>query len=161
MKIGIIADTHIPHVAPRLPSEIYDAFKGMDLILHAGDLTELSVLEELRKSADAQAVYGNMDEPEVRKLLPAKRIINVGRFTIGLTHGYGPPFNLINTVKREFSQKVDVIVFGHSHSPVNKVRDGILFFNPGSPTDKIFARYNSYGILTIGDKIKGKIVRLK
>ena len=55
---------------------------------------------------------------------------------------------------------MDVIVFGHSHSPVNELRDGILFFNPGSPTDKIFAKYNSYGILTINKEIKGEIIRL-
>lgn len=161
MKIGVISDTHIPQVAPRIPQEIYNVFKGIDLILHAGDLTEISVLGELKKLAETQAVYGNMDEPDVRKILPVKRIIEVGKFTIGLIHGNGPPFNLISKVRKEFFQKVDVIVFGHSHSPVNEVREGILFFNPGSPTDKTFAKYNSYGLLTIDDGIKGEIVQLK
>ena len=161
MKIGVISDTHISREKPHLPDVIYNAFKDVDLILHAGDLVGISVLDELKKLAETQAVYGNMDGPKVRKVLPEKRIIKAGKFTIGLTHGHGPPFNLIDRVKREFTEKVDVIVFGHSHSPINEARDGILFFNPGSLTDKIFARYNSYGILTINDEIKGKIVRVK
>jgi hypothetical protein len=162
MRIGVLSDTHIPRVATRLPEEIYNVFKDVDMILHAGDLIDMSVLNTLEKMAETQAVHGNMDESEVLKALPAKRLINVGRFKIGLVHGYGAPFNLINTVKKEFIQKkVDVIVFGHSHSPVNEVRDGILFFNPGSPTDKIFARYNSYGILTVGHEVKGEIIKLK
>jgi len=160
MKIGIISDTHIPRAATGLPPEICTAFKGVDLILHAGDLVEISVLDELKKIAKTEAVCGNMDEPEIRKSLPQKRIISAEGFKIGLTHGYGSPFRLIDTVKKEFPQKVDVIVFGHSHLPVNELRDGILFFNPGSPTDKIFAKYNSYGILTVNKEIKGKIVRL-
>lgn len=161
MKIGVISDTHIPNAAQRLPGEIYKAFKDVDLILHAGDLVEISVLDELKKLADVEAVHGNMDTAEVLKLLPLKKVIKAGEFTIGLTHGYGPPFNLINKVKKEFSRNIDAIVYGHSHSPVNEVRDGVLFFNPGSPTDKIFARYNSYGMLTIDNEIKGEIIRLK
>ena len=160
MKIGVISDTHIPHAASKLPDAIYSAFKDADLILHAGDLIEMPVLNELNKLAKTEAVYGNMDGPLIQKLLPAKKIINVGDFKIGLAHGSGAPFNLINKLKNEFQERVDVIVFGHSHSPVNELRDGILFFNPGSPTDKIFAKYNSYGILTINKEIKGEIVRL-
>ena len=160
MKIGVISDTHIPRAASKLPDAIYSAFKDADLILHAGDFIEMPVLNELNKLAKTEAVYGNMDSPLIQNSLPAKKIINVGDFKIGLTHGSGTPFNLINKVKGEFQERVDVIVFGHSHSPVNELRDGILFFNPGSPTDKIFAKYNSYGILTINKEIKGKIIRL-
>lgn len=161
IKIGVLSDTHIPHAAPRLPDEIYKAFKGVDMILHAGDFVDISVLDELKKLAETKGVCGNMDTDKILKELPSKRIINTGKFTIGLFHGYGPPFNLINRVKGEFTEKVDVIVYGHSHSPVNVVKDGILFFNPGTPTDKIFARYNSYGILTINDTVEGRIVKIK
>lgn len=161
IKIGVISDTHIPLAASKLPDEVQVAFRGVDLILHAGDLVELSVLDILNKLAETHAVWGNMDGPEVRKALPEKRIMKVGKFMIGLIHGCGPPFNLIKSVINEFSQKMDIIVFGHSHSPVNEVRDGTLFFNPGSPTDKTFAKYNSYGILTMTDEVKGEIIRLK
>ena len=63
-------------------------------------------------------------------------------------------------VKGEF-EDVDVIVFGHSHTPLNEVEEGVLFFNPGSPTDKVFAPYNSIGILHVDKKIKGEIIRLE
>ncbi len=160
MKIGVLSDTHIPKVCADLPAEIVKAFKDVDLILHAGDLVEMKVLNQLQKLAETKAVRGNMDEPELQNVLPEKEIIKVNGFTIGLTHGYGPPANLIDCVKNEFPEKVDVIVFGHSHSPVNEKRGGILFFNPGSPTDKIFAKYNSYGMLTIDNSIKGDIIKI-
>ena len=75
MKIGVISDTHIPRAAQKIPDEIYNAFRDADLILHAGDLLNISVLEELNKIAKTEAVYGNMDEPEVQRSLPMKRII--------------------------------------------------------------------------------------
>lgn len=160
MKIGVISDTHIPRACPKLPAKIIEAFEDADMILHAGDLVEIKVLRDLEKLANTTAVYGNMDEPEVHRLLHEKEIIKVGGFTIGLIHGYGPAANIIDRIKGEFAEKVDAIVFGHSHVSVNLIKDGILFFNPGSPTDKIFARSNSYGILTVADEIKGEIIRI-
>lgn len=161
MRIGVLSDTHIPRACSNIPGEVLSVFKDVDLILHAGDLVEMRVLNELRKLAKTKAVYGNMDEPELRKALREKEVIKVRGWTIGLVHGYGPPANLINCVESEFMGKVDAIVFGHSHSPVNEMKGGILFFNPGSPTDNIFAKYNSYGILTIRDTIKGDIIKIK
>jgi putative phosphoesterase len=162
MKIGVLSDTHIPRTASKIPDEIYSAFKDVDLILHAGDLTEMPVLDELKKLARTEAVRGNLDSCDVQKALPEKRIIKAGRFLIGLIHGYGAPFSVMAAVKKEFSKEsVDVIVFGHSHSAINETRGGILFFNPGSPTDKIFAKYNSYGILTVNNKIKGELIKIK
>jgi len=160
-RIGVISDTHIPIAAQKLPAEIYKAFKGVDLILHAGDLVDISVLKDLNKLAQTQAVHGNMDSLEVQKELPAKRIVKVGKFSIGLIHGFGSPFNLMNRIKGEFTEKVDAIVYGHSHSFVNEVHEGILYFNPGSPTDKIFARHNTYGVLDLEETIKGRIVKLR
>lgn len=161
MRIGVLSDTHIPRACSDIPAEILNAFKGVDLILHAGDLVEARVLKELEKLAKTKAVYGNMDNSELRKALHEKEIIKVKGFSIGLVHGCGPSANLINYVKDEFPEKVDAIVFGHSHSPVNETKDGILFFNPGSPTDKVFAKYNSYGMLTITDSVKGDIIKIK
>jgi len=160
MKIGVLSDTHIPRAAADIPKRIYEEFKDVDLILHAGDLVELDILEKLKKIAPVRAVHGNMDSKEVSSVLPEKDIIEVGdKFRIGLMHGRGSPRNLIGLVKTQFNN-VNVIVFGHSHSPVNEVQNGILFFNPGSPTDKIFASYNSFGILEVNDTIKGRIIRL-
>lgn len=162
MKIGVISDTHISGSADEIPSQIYDHFSGVDLILHAGDLLELRVLRELERIAKVKGVYGNMDLPEVRKSLPFKEIINAGKFKIGLTHGLGPPIGLRRRVKKVFrGDEVDVIVFGHSHLPLNLMEKGILFFNPGSPTDRIFAPYRSCGILVVDSEVKGRIIRLK
>lgn len=157
--IGVLSDTHIPKAALALPEIIYEKFRGVDLILHAGDLIEIGVLEKLRAAAPVRAVCGNMDMHEVRAELPEKDIVEVEGFRIGLVHGYGPPGNIIDTVSKEF-KNVDVIVFGHSHSPISQKIKKTLFFNPGSPTDKIFAPYNSFGMLEVGEEITGRIIRL-
>jgi putative phosphoesterase len=103
-----------------------------------------------------------MDSMEVRKALPKREIIQIDNLRIALTHGWGNPQRLIPLLKEDFKkEKVNAIVFGHSHYSINEVKDGILFFNPGSPTDKIFSPYNSYGILEIvNNNIKGWIVRI-
>lgn len=162
MKIGVISDTHISDAAESLPKEIMRAFKNVDMIIHAGDFIDSSVLDKLKSVCkDIKVVYGNMDTPEVKKNLPEKEIIKVGNFKIGLMHGYGHPSGLIDLLTNIFKDdNVDIIVFGHSHSPVNEKRGNILYFNPGSPTDKMFAAYNSYGIIEINDKIKAKIVKI-
>ena len=160
MRIGIISDTHIPRACPSLPAKVIKAFDGVDLILHAGDLVEIKVLRDLEKIAKTTAVYGNMDEPEVRNVLREKEIIKIGGFIIGLIHGSGPASNITNYVKNQFTEKIDAIVFGHSHVPLNETKNGVLFFNPGSPTDRIFTKYNSCGILTVTDKIKGEIIKI-
>ena len=159
MKIGVISDTHIPANAEEIPRKILEDFKGVELILHAGDLVELYVLDTLKEIAEVKVVFGNMDTPRVRKALPQKEIIEIKNFKIGLVHGWGAPDQLREVVRKEF-RDVDVIVYGHSHSPLNESIEDVLFFNPGSPTDKVFAPYNSYGILEIDDTIRGEIIRL-
>lgn len=155
-----MSDTHIPRVAGDLPSQIYDEIKNVDMILHAGDFVEKEVYDNLKKLKDLKAVCGNMDSSELHHILNSKEIITVGKFTIGLIHGYGAPADIIETVNGEFGS-VDAIVFGHSHAAVNMTKNGILFFNPGSPTDTIFATTNSYGILEITDKkMEGRIIKL-
>lgn len=160
MKILVLSDTHIPRVAQDLPGIVYDEARKADMILHAGDFVDAEVLEKLKKLKPVTAVYGNMDSVELRRALKPKEVITVGRYRIGLIHGYGAPKDLMNTVRSEFGA-VDAIVFGHSHTAVNTTDNGILFFNPGSPTDTIFASANSYGILDVTDtKIEGKIIML-
>lgn len=162
MKIGVISDTHIPEAAGELPKVIRERFKEMGMILHAGDLLDLSLLEELKSICrDVRAVSGNMDRQEVKEKLPRKEIIKIGKFTIGLMHGWGNPKNLMDLANSVFKNDgVDVIIFGHSHSPLNEKHGNILYFNPGSPTDKIFAPCNSFGIIEITDKIEAKIIKI-
>jgi putative phosphoesterase len=159
-KILVLSDTHIPRAAHDLPKEVYEAIGTVDMILHAGDFVERDLFHKLSALKETKAVYGNMDPKELRDILNPKDVIRIGRFKIGLIHGYGPPRELISMTRQQFSG-VDAIVFGHSHAATNIVKDGVLFFNPGSPTDKIFAAYNSYGILEVGDKsIEGRIIKI-
>lgn len=162
MKIGVISDTHIPERAKDIPAKILEGLKGVDMILHAGDLANLSVIDRLKKVCkDVRSVQGNMDPQEVKDKLPQKLIIPVGKFKIALMHGYGSPAGLPELLTKVFKDDfVDAIVFGHSHIPMNEVREKILFFNPGSATDKIFSSYNSYGILEVNEIIEGRIIKV-
>ncbi|MFC1675368.1 metallophosphoesterase family protein [Candidatus Omnitrophota bacterium] len=162
MIIGVISDTHINRKSITLPAAVSEAFKGVDMIVHAGDLVDLSVLDALRSICkEVKSVWGNMDPNQVRAKLPEKEIISAGRFKIGLMHGRGNPACLVELLTQEFKDdSVDLIIFGHSHSPFNEKIGDVLFFNPGSATDKIFAPYNSVGIIEAGDKLKARIVKI-
>ena len=158
MKIGIISDTHLNIPDNRLEKIVEDYFHDVDLILHAGDMVELEVLDVFR-GKKVYAVSGNMDPGSVREVFPDKRILEIEGRRVGLIHGWGSPFGLEEKVMQEFDN-VECIVYGHTHRAMNDVRDGILLFNPGSPTDQRFAKHNSVGILDIGKEIVGKIIDL-
>jgi hypothetical protein len=157
MKIGVIADTHLYH--QEMPSRVLLALEGVDLLLHAGDILELKVLEELQQIAPTKAVVGNMDLAEVRETLPAKLVFEAEGRKIGLIHGWGGPPGITRRIRPEF-EEVDVIVFGHTHTVYNRVEEGIYFFNPGSPTDRMFTQVNSVGILDLEEEIAGRIILL-
>lgn len=161
MKIGVISDTHIPDRCAHLPEKILKSFKDVDLIVHAGDLVDLCVLDELNISkAKLIVVAGNMDQAAVRDKYPPKQIFEVLGFKIGLMHGNGAPANLIKLLKDAFkTDKPDLIIFGHSHQAMNELIDGVLFFNPGSATDYI-AQNCTFGIIEINDKINAKILKV-
>ncbi len=162
MKIGVISDTHIPTQANALPAVILDAFREVDMIIHAGDIVDLSVLEELKGVCPkVRAVWGNMDPYEVRGKLPEKEILEISGHRIGVMHGWGHPKGLIEVMAEAFKgDDVEMVIFGHSHNAVNKKSGGVIYFNPGSPTDKSLTDCNSYGIIEIDDAIHGKIVKI-
>ncbi|MBU1753585.1 metallophosphoesterase, partial [bacterium] len=165
MRIGVTSDTHIPVRGHSLPAILIQEFSNVDLILHAGDILTMDVLRELEKLAPVKAVYGNMDKPETSEQLQQKMIIEVESVKIGLFHGSGSKIGLASRIKKEFSNNttpiVDCIVYGHTHVPECRFEDNILFFNPGSPTDTVFAPYRSFGIIEVnGNKIKGKLITI-
>ncbi|MFQ5952056.1 MAG: metallophosphoesterase family protein [Candidatus Omnitrophota bacterium] len=162
MKIGIIADTHIPTTATKIPSKVCEYFKDCDLIIHAGDLVEMWVIDELEKIAETKAVWGNMDGPGIRERLPEKIQFEAEGKTIGVVHGRGPASKVAKKIKEEFDKKPDIVIFGHSHVPFNETIDGTLYFNPGSSTDRVFTPYRSFGIIEIeGDKVSAEIIKLE
>ena len=159
MKVGVLSDTHVPSIVQSLPSVIFDIFRGVDLILHAGDIVELSVLDELRTISPVEAVAGNMDDSEVLARLPQKKLLTLGRYRVGLIHGKYKMDLQKEMIRKEFD-RVDLIVYGHSHTPFWGQIDGVYFLNPGSPTDKRHAPYNSVALLEIGDELAAEIIRI-
>ncbi|MCU0652376.1 MAG: metallophosphoesterase [Candidatus Omnitrophica bacterium] len=162
MRIGVISDTHIPDRASQIPAQILEDFKNVDMVIHVGDLVDLVVLDQLRSVCkNVVAVWGNMDPYEVREQLTEKEIIKAGSHRIGVMHGFGSPGRLIEFLTEKFkNDAVDIIIFGHSHLPCNEKRGDILFFNPGSPTDKIFSAVNSYGMIEVNDTVEAKIIEI-
>jgi len=133
--VGVISDTHVPDRARRIPERVFKVFEDVDFIVHAGDLVQLSVIDELERLAPVLVVYGNMDGPEVRGKLPKLDLFKVFDWRIGVTHN---PAAYLGTRKmREIvaANGFNVLVYGHTHSSNIKWEKGILFINPGSPTN--------------------------
>ena len=151
MKIGVVSDTHVTSFAD-VPDRILLALAEVDLIIHAGDFVTKDVLDGLKRLGEVKAVWGNMDSGELKRILPEKELLLIEGKRIGITHGSGSPYGIEDRVSKMF-EDVDVIVYGHSHQSKNEVKKGILFFNPGQ------AR-NSFGILTVGEQIRGEIINL-
>jgi putative phosphoesterase len=133
-------------------------FRDVEKILHAGDFVDWSVSEYLSSLKELIAVCGTMDPPNIRKAFPPKRVIELKGFQIGLIHGGGSPFGIESRIREEFGE-VNAIVYGHTHTPTNHQVRGILFFNPGSPT-RSFNDRGTLGILHIGEKIEGEIIKI-
>ena len=149
MRIGVVADTHVGELLPRLPQEVLDLLEGVDLILHAGDISEPAVLDELGELAPVVAVRGNHDDVPGLGHLPREAVVRAGDARIGLTHGSrrtavelpagllslvaGRPVLLgfATTMVRRF-RDVDCVVVGHLHMPIDTVIDGVRVFSPGA-----------------------------
>lgn len=151
MRIAVLADTHVNKLE-YLPKKIIDALSTVDLIIHAGDFTDVQLLKGLTQLKEVKAVHGNMDSGELKAVLPVKEIVETENKRIGITHGSGAPWGIEERVRKMFeSDRIDIIVYGHSHRPQNKVINDILFFNPGKAAD-------SFGILTIDGEVEGEII---
>ncbi len=151
MRIAMLADTHVNTIED-LPQKIIDALSSVDLIIHAGDFTDIQLLRDLEALGNVKAVQGNMDSSELKAVLPTKEIVEIKNKRIGITHGSGSPWGIEERVRKVFeADRIDIIVYGHSHQSQNKVIKDILFLNPGKATD-------SFGILTIDGGVKGEII---
>jgi putative phosphoesterase len=151
MRIAVLADTHA-NKFEYLPKKVIDALYTVDLIIHAGDFTDIQLLKELQQLTEVKAVYGNMDSRQLKCVLPIKDIVETKDKRIGITHGSGAPWGIQERARKVFeSDRIDIIVYGHSHRSQNKVINGILFFNPGKAAD-------SFGIITIDGEAKGEII---
>ncbi|MFZ5633893.1 MAG: metallophosphoesterase family protein [Bacillota bacterium] len=162
MKIAVISDTHFREKESWLPPEVEKILGGIGFIVHCGDFETYFAYEKMKEMGRLTAVCGNMDTPRIREILPARLVFEAAGYKIGVTHGDGPPAGIEDRVAAQFPEKVDVILFGHSHQPQNQVRNGVLFFNPGSPTDRRFAPFNSFGIIGLTENgVRGEILKLE
>jgi putative phosphoesterase len=169
MRIGLVSDTHIPQAQRELPPELLEALKGVDLILHAGDIYLTSVLDDLQRIAPVLAARGDDDYGSTLTdgRVKNKHVINVDGKTLWLVHER-PSYLLSSWWQEKYAPQQpdyvnpDIIIFGHEHRVVMEETKGFLFVSPGSPT---FLNYlhglGTLGILdTNSGKVDVKIVRL-
>ncbi|MDH5298551.1 MAG: YfcE family phosphodiesterase [Desulfobulbaceae bacterium] len=156
-RIGILSDTHLSAPSDTFRARAANCFAGVSMILHAGDLTELSVLDVFQ-GVEVHAVHGNMCSAETLHALPAGLTIRVGNFTIGLVHRMGNSYDFEDRLIEIFPE-ADCIVYGHTHRPVCHCLGQVLYLNPGSFSGT--GRHGApatYGIIEVGDReLRGSI----
>jgi uncharacterized protein len=158
VKIGVISDTHLSGYDERLKEIVKEHFGDADIIIHAGDLVDLRVLD-IFAGFEVRAVCGNMDYPSVKEKIPEQLLFEIQGFKFGVVHGWGAPEGIEERILAKMGE-LDCIIYGHTHMPACHRSAGVLFFNPGSPTDKRFAAYRSIGILEIDKGVAGRIINL-
>ena len=151
MVLAVISDTHMPRGGRRLPDACVERLRAADAILHAGDLMELAVLEQLQAlGPPVHAVRGNVDSSELQARLPLMRTVEAAGVRIGMVHDAGSATGRLERMRCRFPD-AQAVVFGHSHIPLHEQREGFQIFNPGSPTERRRARAHTMGIATIAD----------
>jgi putative phosphoesterase len=161
-RIAVIADTHMPRGARRLPDACVAALAAADLIVHAGDFTGPEALAEVRSfRPPVIAVHGNVDAPEIRADLPERTTFEAGGATVAVIHDAGPSRGRLGRMRRAFPE-ADAVVFGHSHMPLHESAEGFQIFNPGSPTERRRAPAHTMGMALAEDgQIRFELVELR
>jgi putative phosphoesterase len=151
MKLIVISDTHIPERTKKLPEQLISEIKNSDGVIHAGDFTSYRFYEELQAlNNNFYAVKGNMDDFNITKNLPQKLKINIEGKMIGIMHGYGAPYGLEDILLKNFeNEHIDILIFGHTHKSLWTKKNNVYILNPGTPTDYIFAKEQTYAVLSI------------
>lgn len=151
MLIAVISDTHMPRGARRLSDGCVERIAVADLLLHAGDFCTLEVLRELEAiGPPVTGVHGNVDSPELRRLLPEERIVEAAGARIAMIHDAGPRIGRLERMRRRFGERADVVIFGHSHLPLHQqAGDGFQILNPGSPTERRRAPGHTMGLIRV------------
>ncbi|MFE9693370.1 metallophosphoesterase family protein [Micromonospora sp. NPDC005806] len=137
MELLVVADTHVPKRARDLPAPLWTAIDAADVVLHAGDWVDVSLLDALAARARRLVgVYGNNDGPELRARLPEVARVELAGLRVAVVHETGPKTGREARCAARFPD-CDLLVFGHSHIPWDSVAPGGLrLLNPGSPTDR-------------------------
>jgi len=160
-RVAVISDTHLPRGTRRLPARCVELCTGTDLLLHCGDVCELGVWEMLaRLGPPVAGVHGNMDDPELKELLPAQRIVEVEGSRIGMVHIPGPAAGRARRLRALFPD-CDAIAYGHTHAPEATQDEGVWILNPGSPTERRTSPAHAMLVLEVdGGAVRPTLVRL-
>jgi putative phosphoesterase len=151
LHVALVSDTNAPRFWKRMPERVAEELDGVDLILHAGDVCEPSVLDELAALAPVHVVAGNNDGPDVAAWgAPQTLELELAGVRVAMIHDAGPKQARLGRMRRLFPE-ADVVVFGHSHIPLQESDDDLLIVNPGSPTDKRRQPHGTMAHLVLAD----------
>jgi putative phosphoesterase len=151
MRVIVLSDTHAPRRWRSCPPRVAQQLRGADLILHAGDVCIAPVLAELAQYAPVTAVLGNNDGPDVADWGAAETAaLTLDGLRVAMLHDSGPSAGRLARLRRRFPE-ADLVVFGHSHIPLDESGYGLRIFNPGSPTDRRRQPHGTLGVLRIED----------
>jgi putative phosphoesterase len=151
MRVVVLSDTHGPRRWKSCPPRVAEQLRGADLIMHAGDVCTAGVLDELAQYAPVTAVVGNNDGPDVAAwgATPTAEL-EIDGLAVAMIHDSGPATGRLDRLRRMFPGAA-LVVFGHSHIPLDESADGTRIFNPGSPTDRRRQPHGTLGVLRIAD----------
>ena len=151
MRVVVVSDTHAPRFWKGCPPAVAQCLDGADLILHAGDVCTPEVLDELSAFAPVRVVLGNNDGPEVAAWgAPETLELDLDGLRVGMIHDAGPKDGRLARMHRRFPT-AQLVIFGHSHIPLDAADDQLRILNPGSPTDKRRQPHRTLAELTVTD----------
>lgn len=163
-RLIVLADTHVGQRIDRIPEVVARAIESSSIVVHAGDYTNIETVETLKAYGKVfYGVRGNMDDNKIRIDLPESLVFELNGVRFGLVHGDGSPWGLARRVYDRFSDpKPDVLIFGHSHIPLEEKYDDTLVLNPGSVSGNLFSRCGSYIFMELDEKggLKYEIVEI-
>jgi uncharacterized protein len=159
--IAIISDTHLPRGSRRIPDACLRRLREAHLIVHAGDVSEPAVLDELsRHGPPVHAVHGNVDVAALRERLPEQLELELAGARLAVVHDAGPAKGRLARLRRRFPE-ADAVVFGHSHIPLHEQDGDFQIFNPGSPTARRRAPHHTMGLAeAVGGRLRFSLVQL-
>ncbi len=160
MRVVVLSDTHAPRRWKSCPAAVAAHLRRADLILHAGDVCTAAVLRELSQYAPVQAVVGNNDGPDVADWGARPELqLDLDGLAVAMIHDSGQAGGRLGRLQRMFPA-ASVVIFGHSHIPLDQADARLRIFNPGSPTDRRRQPHGTIGVLTIagGRLVEARIV---
>lgn len=154
----VLADTHAPRRWRGVPPRVAEHLRTAELILHAGDVCTVDVLDELSGYAPVRAVRGNNDGPDIAAWgAPDRLVMDIDGLAVGMIHDSGAATGRWARMRRVFPE-CQLVVFGHSHIPMDISDDGLRLFNPGSPSDRRRQPRGTLGVLQIAS---GRLVEAR